>query len=317
MTIKAEIIKDSISPEDIRLTTFRLRYPKFIHGEAKTHRQIRIADKAYELLEEIGFMDDPNLSRNASSSRAIPVERLVKDVMDDPAIPIHWGKNQKGMQADEECDALVTLPFGGDSIDNEGAWLYARDNAINIAQAFSNAGYHKQIVNRLLEPFCHINVVVTATQWNNFFALRCHPDAQPEMRMLAEAMRDAMKNSIPLKLGYGEWHLPFIEDEDRKHHEGTLIKISAARCARVSYLTQEGKPSNAEEDIALHDRLVRDNIIHASPCEHQATPDRPNVFQGPEKGAKPVYPIEWANDHLHGNFDGWIQYRKMIPGECK
>ena len=272
MTIKAQVICDSISPEGIRLTTLQLRYPRFIHAEFMTHRQF---------------------SRNASSSRAIPVKKLVEDVVNDPVYPLHWGANQKGMQAAEECDAPVDISH---PMSREMAWDVARGHAIMYAKAFDNAGYHKQIVNRLLEPFSHINVVCTATEWTNFFALRDHSAAQPEIRRLAKEMRDRMEWSLPQKLDYGEWHLPYVTDEERGNAQ-VAIKCSVARCARVSYLTYEQKKPNTEEDLKLYERLLGAQPIHASPSEHQATPGNGGL--------------------LNGNFNGWHQFRKMIPGECQ
>lgn len=302
MTITATIIADSVSPENIRLTTLQLRYPKFIHGELMTHRVF---------------------SRNASSSRAIPVSRLIKDVLEDPAMPIHWGANQKGMQADEECNEQVVLPVITNMLhakefqsmyEKRAAWLIAMHRAIEVARAFDAAGYHKQIVNRLIEPFCHINVVVTSTEWSNFFALRCHKDAQPEMRVLAECMREAIATSSQLrKLHPGEWHLPYVSDHDRKNIDNVdpfepqgLIKLSVARCARVSYLTQEGKEPHVLEDLALYDRLVAQVPLHASPAEHQATPDKRYLAWDQ---------LAWDQPELHGNLNGWIQYRKTLQGE--
>lgn len=305
MTITAKIIADSISPENIRLTTLQLRYPKFIHGEFMTHRVF---------------------SRNASSSRAIPVERMVKDVMDDPVLPMHWGKNQPGMSAREECNTMVECilhdykdEYGTKIVENnirEVAWIRARDQAINMALAFHKAGYHKQIVNRILEPFVHINVVVTATDWSNFFALRIHPDAQPEINELATKIKEEMDKSDPWKCPNKSWHLPYMTFEDWADAPGdqdtvttNMIKCSVARCARVSYLTQEGKKPNIEDDLKLYDRLVGSKPLHASPAEHQATPDR-HLF---ESTRNPI----WMMAHEHGNFKGWRQYRKMLPGETQ
>lgn len=299
MTVTAKIIADSVSPDGIRLTTLQCRYPKFIHGELMTHRVF---------------------SRNASSSRAIPVARVIEDVMRDPVVPIHWGANQKGMQADAECDALVeayTTSRGRldsdelEKVTNEQAWLLARDEMVEVARRFNAADYHKQIVNRLIEPWCHINVVVTATEWSNFFALRCHPAAQPEMRMLAECMQFEMYSSTPRPLRSGEWHLPYVRNEEKIDNTGdydwsTAIKLSVARCARVSYLTQDGKEPNIAEDLALYDRLVGQVPLHASPAEHQATPDE-----------KYLKSNEWRRPELHGNFRGWIQYRKTLKGESQ
>lgn len=340
MTITAKMIADSISPDGIRLTTMQLRYPKFIHGEFLTHRVF---------------------SRNSSSSRAIPVERLIKDVIEDPVVPSFWGKNQKGMQADEECDARVWSMDTGDLSDfeiddwglgsngqyyenrREQAWRAAAILAIDAANFFAKAGYHKQIVNRLLEPFCHINTLVTSTEWSNFFALRCHPDAQPEMRLLAEAMRDAMGASVPEQLSHDpeipfNWHMPYVNVNEWRHWpqdlvEGgdgysaeecrdNLIKLSVARCARVSYLTQEGRQPSISEDLRLYDRLLAAKPLHASPAEHQATPDKPTprwVGQGPYAHKMPYADRVWNWDkpELHGNLRGWVQYRKTLPGECQ
>jgi thymidylate synthase ThyX len=286
-TITAKIVADSVSPEGIRLTTLQLRYPKIIHGEFMTHRVF---------------------SRNASSSRAIPVERLIQDVIDDPYVPIHWGANQRGMKAEKEND----VPVNALSIDNGQyyfvssveAWLGARDAAVDYAQSFAGAGYHKQIVNRLLEPFCHINVVVTATEWSNFFALRCHEDAQPEMRALAETMRDEMGQSTPQHAPVGCWHNPYVLSDETASLPGDILrKLSVARCARVSYLTQDGKTPNVEDDLKLYDRLVGSAPLHASPAEHQATPDE-------------RWPAgQWKRNDWHSNFRGWIQYRKTLPNE--
>ena len=144
MTITAKIIEDSISPTRARLVTYQLRYPRFIHAELMTHRLF---------------------SRNASSSRAIPVQRLLADIEEDPAMPVHWGVNQKGMQAHEEMDAFQISAA-------KALWLEARDNALSYARALDGMGLHKQLTNRITEPWAHISVVCTATEWDNFFMLR-------------------------------------------------------------------------------------------------------------------------------------------------
>ncbi len=304
MTISAKVIAHSSQPGAPDLITLQCRYPRFIHAEAKTHRVMSIDDAEYEFLQEISFMDDANLSRNASSSRAIPIKRMIQDVIDDPAMPVAWGSKKPGMQAGEECtNKIDTGDYTGFS--REGAWLFARDNAVDVAKGFAEAGYHKQIVNRLLEPFGHISVVVTATEWDNFFALRCHPDADPTMRALAEAMRDAIQASKPGPL---EWHLPYINSADvenvRKHPTGygvegnsswyPLAMISAARCARVSYLNHDGTDPDIEKDLALAKRLL--DSRHMSPFEHQAQAWTYGVYKS----------------HLSGNFNGWYQHRKII-----
>lgn len=283
MTITVTVIADSISEQSIRLTTFQLRYPRFIHAELMTHRMF---------------------SRNASSSRAIPVERMIEDLRRDPAMPVYWGSNQKGMQAGEE--------LAGDELQQvQHWWLSAMHQAIGHAQHMIDNGLHKQIANRILEPWAHINVVVTATDYANFYALRRHKDAQPEIKALADAMWDAQQASEPVLLKPGDWHLPFITNNDRSYvynNKEALLRTSVARCARVSYLTHDGRQTTIEEDVALYDRLVGSMPLHASPAEHQATPDTPErEFQG---GG-----YVWNHDYQHGNFTGWRQYRRMLPGE--
>lgn len=247
MTITAKVIAHSRVDKSVPdLITMQLRYPRFIHAEAKTHRLIRIDDAEYEFLQEISLMDDENLSRNASSSRAIPVERMIQDVIDDSAMPVRWGANQPGMQDAGDHDALVPCypliegEVHYDERDPSSAWCLARDYAVTAARGFAAAGYHKQVVNRLLEPFGHISVVVTATEWENFFALRCHPDADPTMRALAEAMRDAIQASTPdTAHADWSWHLPYITEDDWRSNQvqrnlqpeanKLLAMISAAR----------------------------------------------------------------------------------------
>lgn len=261
MTITAKIIADSAAhnPAGQRITTMELRYPRFIHAEFMTHRLF---------------------SRNASSSRAIPVQTLIHDVIDDPVNPSFWGKNEPGMQASVELDERHKQSC-------QREWDALRDNAIRGARYLSSVGAHKQIANRILEPFAHINVVVTATEWDNFFALRRHPDAQPEIHELADRMYEALESSTPDVLKHGEWHTPYAGRNGDK-------RVSAARCARVSYLTHDGKEPTEEADLALFDRLAGSVPIHASPLEHQA---------------KPVFSLEEQNDTR--NFVGWVQFRAI------
>ncbi len=311
MTITAKIIADSINEQGTRITTMQLTYPRFFHAEFMTHRMF---------------------SRNASSSRAIPVSKMIADIRADTAMPIHWGKNQPGMQADEQHNAYVEIDTGLTkpvSMCRELAWLEARDRAIEVAEALHAAGYHKQVVNRILEPFMHISVIVTATNFENFYWLRRHADAQPEIKVLADAMFDAQMASDPVLLKEGEWHLPYVTEEDRyevfydrvgfcqtdfeenkvPRPVEDLIKISVARCARVSYLTHDGRKPNAEEDFKLYDRLVGSTPLHASPAEHQAQAD--------EVEEDDMFIEFWKRGHLSGNFDkGFVQYRKTLSQEC-
>jgi thymidylate synthase ThyX len=276
--IKAEIVADSVAPSGIRLTTFVLTYPRFIHAEFMTHRVF---------------------SRNASSSRAIPVKKQIQMVIDNPVIPLAFTKNQKGMQ-------------GGDALDAEAhdkavaAWLEGRDRAVEIANKLADLEVHKQYANRVLEPWAHITVVCTATDWDNWFTLRCHYMAQPEINALADQMYEQYLQSKPMKMVAGAWHLPFITEQEimdtaytmpePNHGYPQLIKRSVARCARVSYLNHDGTNTTVEQDLQLYDRLLGSSPIHASPAEHQAMAiGDPNIRSG--------------------NFRGWIQYRKTLAGE--
>lgn len=328
MTITAQIIADSISPEGIRLTTMQLRYPRWIHAEELTHRLLSTHPESivYEAIPD-GLMYDKNLSRNASSSRAIPVSRMIEDLRRDPAMPVYWGSHKPGMQAGEEL-------AGEDLLYCKALWLQAMDLSINTATRMVEAGLHKQIANRILEPWAHINVVCTSTDWANFFALRAHADAQPEIKELALAMFNAMAGSQPTHLKPGEWHLPYVtEDERREAYFGPsqtpaweqLKRISVARCARVSYLTHDGRPTSVEEDLELYNRLLGSAPLHASPAEHQATPDTLSYHPDLDTVQKAQAYLQdttqvgfkqsWDNPELHGNLRGWIQYRKQLPNE--
>lgn len=285
MSIEASIVADSISPYGDRLTTFKLRYPKFIHGELMTHRVF---------------------SRNASSSRAVPTAKLLEEVRTDSlrASFVWWGKNEPGMSATTELEGVELTAA-------QYQWHQAALNAADSAEKMMSIGVHKQLVNRLLEPFSHINVIVSSTEYMNFFGLRLDKGAQPEMRHLALIMWMHYNNSQPIARmgGYGtedveQWHLPFVNEDDDIMPVSQAIKVSTARCARVSYESFEtGKRSTVEEDLKLYDRLVGSHPVHASPAEHQAIPDVQD-----EEG-------RWRLKRLHGNFNGWLQNRKFIRGE--
>lgn len=271
MEISAKILADTISLHGVRLTTVELHYHRYILPELNTHRAF---------------------SRNGASSRAIPTEKLIESCISEAVEPLEWGLNQRGMQAFTVAD-----PF----LEAEGReiWNAARADAIKHASALADKGFAKQIVNRVLEPYLSTRTVVTATDWANFDTLRDHQDAQPEIRKLAREIIAAKAASTPKRLGVNEWHLPYIlpEDYDAVHSSGAtvasavkellschpnqwfqneatllLAMISAARCARVSYRTVDGKATKIEDDLALFERLIKTQPVHASPTEHQATP---------------------------------------------
>jgi hypothetical protein len=265
---------------------------------------------------------------------------MIEEIRKTPFVPWHWGKNQKGMQADEDCDEPVevtklVMPKAGfayghpndfigseeehTSVTREDAWCVARDAAADAAEGFMDAGYHKQVVNRLLEPFMWIDVIITSTDWANFEWLRNHSDAEPHLQDWAKLCMDAIRSCEVTELSPGEWHLPYITGEDTEAAymgfgesevgvvEGLewLRKISAARCARISYKPFDGDPSY-DRELERYAGLVSSDHIHASPMEHQAMPDT---------GFKRGTTQKFDNPELHGNLDGWIQYRKLIPGE--
>ena len=301
MTISAKIIADSISLDNIRITTFELEYPRFVHSEFMTHRLF---------------------SRNAASSRAIPVKKAIALIRQDTARPVHWGKNQPGMSAKEECDELVLSP-SPQGIDRSTAWDKARDSAISWAESFDEAGYHKQIVNRLMEPFTHIKVVVTATEYDNFFWLRNHADAQPEIKMLAEKMLEVMSASTPARLSPGEWHVPYYKDGQWKNSdtENTIedaLAISASCCAQVSYRVLDDSLEKAQD---IFKRLVESKPVHASPFEHQATPMKHARFREDDQvllyyaeviAGEGTTHVDKTGYAWSGNFRGWNQHRQLI-----
>ncbi len=311
--ISANIIADSLNEYGQRLTTFVLVFPRIVLAEFNTHRI---------------------LSRNSASSRAIPFEKMVKMVEEDPFIPIKWMKDHKGMQGTEYFHPNM----------EEGilsrTWLDARDNAVESAKELSKIGLTKQIVNRLLEPFMWHTVIVTGTEWENFFALRAHDQAEIHIQELAYRMLDEYNASTPKKLKAGEWHIPFGDrinlpptipiPEGLNLDEGVQLRkvmIATARCARVSYLNFEGK-DDYNADIRLHDILLSSG--HMSPFEHCACAMSKDEYDKSISGQVKVYndyggtftsglvvEIDPEAKGWSGNFRGFIQYRKMIPNENK
>lgn len=268
--INAKIIEDSVNIFGNRLTTFELIYPRFILAELNTHRMF---------------------SRNSSSSRAIPIIKMIKDILSNPATPVYWGENKAGMQAGEELKG-IKLKLA------KLIWRIASYNNILYAYILYKLGLHKQISNRILEPWMYTRTIVSATEWDNFFELRCHPDAQPEIKELATLMRLEYNSSKPKLLRFGEWHLPYITAEERNTIPlKDCIKMSVARCARVSYLTHDGKTPNKNKDFELYERLVGSVPIHASPTEHQATPANGSFWKK--------------------NFKGWEQHRIDVENRIK
>jgi hypothetical protein len=250
------------------------------------------------------------LSRNSASSRAIPVEKRIQAVRMHPFVPESFGRNKSGMQATEYIS-------GSEMEEAREAWLTAADYACHKASQLAKLGVHKQLANRLLEPFCWHTIICTATDWANFFAQRCHPDAQPEIRIAAELMRTAMDNSDPKCVSGPDWHLPLIDWDDEVLNSDSvdLRKVSAARCARVSYLTHDGR-RDLEEDVKLYERLTTSG--HMSPLEHPARPMTEKELCRYRTYAH--HPRDAADRQTSigsylGNLNGWVSLRKTIPGE--
>lgn len=275
MSPSAKVILDSISSDGVRLTTMEVTFHRFVLAEFNTHRVF---------------------SRNSASSRAIPVAKMLARVEEDPAWPLSWPEEQKGMQGGGPLS--FELQAGAFEV-----WDHARKSAIASAKNLVEIGLHKSVVNRLLEPFLWHTVIVSSTEWQNFFAQRCSPLAQPEIKAVADLMKAAYAESSPTLVKDGGWHTPYIQDDELDWSPEKKQMVSAARCARVSYLTHDGV-RDPQEDLELFNRLVRADPGHWSPLEHVATP---------EDGRR------WS---ARGNFTKWAQLRHafeppLISAEMK
>jgi hypothetical protein len=295
--ITAKIIADSISPAGHRMTTMEIEYPRFILAELNTHRM---------------------LSKNSASSRAIPVKAMHEHIKNSPAEPVFWGKNQAGMQAKEELT-------GTDYTDAKFIWRRAMDDALHWSNGLAERlQLHKQIANRITEPWMTMKTVISGTEWKNFFWLRAHADAQPEIHELAVKMWDAYLKSTPTPLYLGEWHVPYVntirdvDSTELSYSDGFGQKlsanqakiISASCCAQVSYRKNDDSFEKAEK---IFDQLINSQPCHASPVEHQATPMlAPNSFV--DLGTTH---IDRSNCAWSGNLRGWVQHRKLIQGEAQ
>lgn len=311
---EVELVADSTSENSKRISTFVLTYPRFVHAELMTHRVF---------------------SRNAMSSRAIPVQKMISHIEDRPAMPIHWGKNQPGMQANEEHDEDVTINLSwllndlSYTLPKKEAWKEAMKFAVSVADGFAKAGYHKQIVNRILEPFQFIRTVVTATEFDNWYWLRDHSDAQPEIKRVAEMMLTLHNQSTPHKLHHTEWHTPFYGDGVwSAHYTDDLgvdfdkfgmclddaLKISASCSAQASFRKADDSIEKARD---IYQRLVDSKPIHASPFEHQAKPMQNVSGYEPFKGtSEGTTHMDMNGNYWSGNFKGWVQHRQLISGNA-
>ena len=309
--ITAKIICDSISETGKRITTFELEYSRYIHAELLTHRM---------------------LSKNCSSSRAIPIENMLGYIESNMSVPVYLGRNKSGMKAVEEIE---------DKDEAVSVWkdsFYQVEDSVN---KLLDLKVHKQIANRLTEPYQMMKVVVTATEWDNFFNLRIDKDAQPELVMLAVKMFNAMQGSTPKTLKAGQWHLPYVDsveseekpivgsrdngqyyfltDNDGNNLGGIYledaIKISVASCAAVSYRTENMTLDKADK---IFDMLINAETLHSSPFEHVAKPivvcedDYENVSYMTGTWEDGITHMKYSDELCSGNFTGWIQYRHLL-----
>lgn len=313
--IQVEIILHSISEAGKEIVTFLVDHPRIVHAEELKHRMF---------------------SYSAASSRAIPAAKMAEQLT---GIPVSFGKNQSGMQAGEEHNARVE--FDGASLTPEDAWDSAKQMAVKVSNAFADAGYHKQVYNRLTEPFQMIRVLITATETDNFFWLRNDKAADPTLQEQARCMQEALKQSLPQVLKAGEWHLPFVtwtrdnvtgvqnfysRNDDLSITELLLEdaqKVSCARCAATSFRNTD---YDLEKSLQVYDRLVNGDKIHAGALEHCATPmtemlinksifSCTNLPQWSETWEKGISHMDRKGNLWSGNFKGWRQYRKTVDGE--
>ncbi len=283
--ISAKVIADSVTPDGVRLSTVEATFNRYILAEVNTYRE---------------------WSRNSASSRAIPVKKILKQVWSNPATPVHWGANQAGMQARAELTGFRRWLA-------RRLFLWARIPVLVVVWLLTKLKLHKQVANRLLEPWVWHTAIISSTSWENMFKQRCHPDAQPEFQVLAWCIRSALDESTPQKLEWGDWHLPYVLPEDwvavasmdavnpDRDADGHVIwpaypeiaLVGVARCAAVSYVRQ-GEKRDPLKDLELAGRLSKSG--HWSPFEHVAIAEKNHVRDS--------------------NFDaGWKQLRKYFDGE--
>lgn len=334
--VSAKIIAHSISPEGKEIVTYELEYPRIILSELNTHTLF---------------------AKNSSSSRAIPVKKVIEMVKNNPAMPVRFGQHQSGMQDQGvEFDGKVQIPGMKYSLSGREAWIYAAVNACEVAQAMLDAGFAKQVANRLLEPFQRMKTVLTATEFENFFWLRDDKDADPTIESLAKAMREAKEKSTPELLEPGQWHTPYVdhfyeniglEGDDALVFAGYCVKdedgdtivldveeakaISSSCCAQVSYRVLNNTKDKA---LDIYNRLINGNKVHASPFQHQATPVdyyceevlelggdisawKKNDEGLSESWEEGITHVDRNGDFWSGNLKGWIQHRQLLKNHVK
>lgn len=291
--ISAEIVEHSKSKHDgSEIVTVNLRYGLIVHAEWLRHRMI---------------------TNNVKSNRAIPAKVIRKEVLEDPYVPVWFGENQAGMVAENKAKKEKLLRC---------LWKLARYPVCFTHYVGEKLGLHKEVLNRLLSPWQWVRQTSTFTEGDNLYNLRLHKDAQKDIQAVVQCVYDAVKQSKPHELSYGEYHTPYVS---KQRIGGTLyyidnngaylsteeaIKCSAARCARSSYDKHDGSKTTALGDIPLYDKLIVSEPAHASPVENQATPfpydgTDPLEFEG-------ITHVTRGGLVGSGNFFGWVQHRQTL-----
>lgn len=281
--LSAQILADSINPAGDRITSWLLKYPRYVHSEFMTHRVF---------------------GRNAASSRAIPFNKMVAEVLKCPATPEKWGAEQRGMQSGDELtgDALVQC---------QEAWQRCVEKVAEEAARMHSLGLHKSICNRPLEFAAHMTVLATTTEHPNFYALRAHKDAEPTFQVLAYKMLRAWCNSVPAQLAWGDWHGPWMDRMPEDMPMEDRLKVLTARYARLSYLTFDNEFS-IDKDMELYHKLMVADPLHASPSEHVARAEESFWTVIGSKTVRTQFSIE-GNDQAQ--YRGFTPYRKLVPRE--
>jgi hypothetical protein len=275
------------SHKGMNVTTLELEYPRIIHSEMMTHREF---------------------SRNAASSRAIPVKTMISNIRKNMFVPIYWGKNQSGMQAKEELTGVRRFLA-------KSLWIIGGHINLLGATLLNAVGVHKQLANRNLEYISYMKTIVTSTSFDNFLALRDHEDAQPEIQAVAKKLKLALATTNREELNEGEWHTPYVEHH--RNPDGKLVyyasgrpvtttiakQLSVSCIAQVSYRKAD---TSEDKALAIFDKLATSIPIHASPFESVLTP----IVSGKFKGVTAINIIN--GDKLSGNSKGWTQYRNLL-----
>ena len=317
--IRVEVVLKSINTlSGTKMMTLRCHYPRIIHAEVKTHSQLKT---------------------NSASSRAVPVRAMNESILNDVAMPVRFGANQGGMKdKGVEHDGRVYHPSHMVNFNGRNAWQVVADEAVGWSDALDEAGYHKQICNRLTEPFQWMDVVMSGSEWANFLWLRCDEDADPTLQVLADLCLQAYLHDSWDELGEGDWHLPFVQywrcpktnkqlwytydvngdDIDLTLEEAQLVSMSVA--AQASFRKAD---ATLEKALKIKDKLFGGRKVHASPSEHQAKVVREPYIWPCEETDYPsctdLYDMPDGITHItkdgrygSGNLIGWIQLRQLI-----